>query len=515
MLPGRQFTADDILEILRRRFWLVLVPAALAAGVAALYARGLPDQYFSYSRIMVVPQRISESLVRNAITASIEDRLPAIRSQVLSRTSLERIIAEFDLYREERQRLVMAEVVEMMEGEIWTEISGPRQDTFIVGYSGTDPVKVTNVAERLGQLFIERSLGYRTDLIEDTTSFLDAELEEKRRQLEAVEQRLANYQRQHAGELPSQQLANIQQLQAANTRIQAAVDTINRARERRLSLEQQLANVRSMSDPTPIASEGPPPAGSTLERLRAAQEEVAAFEARGLRPGHPDLDAALRRVRDLSAQVAAESNRNPNEPALPPAEVARRNRMAQLQSEIDEVDRQIALAQEDERRARELAQTTQARIDAAPMREAEVIKLTRDYEIMDSAYRDLLTKRETARLSANLEQRQVGEQFSIVDPARIPERPSSPNRLRLTLMGLALGFGLGVAVAGVLEFRDRTIRSDEDLALVLDLPVLAVVPVMESASERRRHMLRRILLHGTCTLLVAAGVSLVVYALAG
>jgi polysaccharide chain length determinant protein (PEP-CTERM system associated) len=514
MLPGKRFTPDDILGILRRRLWLVLVPAAVIGAAAALYARSLPNEYFSYSLILVVPQRISESLVRNTITSSIEDRLPSIRAQVLSRTSLERIISEFDLYPEERKRMVMSDVVALMERNIVVEISGSRNDTFRVGFRGNNATLVTRVAQRLGNLFIDQSLSYRSALIEDTTSFLDTQLAEKRRELEEVEQKLAAYQRQHAGELPSQQLANIQQLQNANTRLQSIVDSINRSRERRLQLEQQLADVESTPVVDAVVPSGPVPSGSTLAQLTAARQEVAALEARGFRPGHPDLDAAQRRVRDLTARLAAESSGGPDEPVMSPAEAARQARMSDLRAQIAEVDRQIALAQQEEQRAREVVQATEARIDASPMREAELTALTRDYGIIESAYRDLLFKREAARLSANLEQRQVGESFRTVDPARIPDQPSAPDRPRISLFGLAIGLGFGLGLAGLFEFRDRTIRTDEDLALVLDLPVLAVVPVMESAGERRRNFWIRALIHSTCAVVVLAGMTVFAYVLA-
>lgn len=514
MLPGKTFTADDVIGVVRRRIWLILVPMAVVGAAAALYVRAIPNQYTSRTTIVVVPQRISESLVRDAITSSIEDRLPAIRAQVLSRTSLERIIGEFDLYPELRQTYVMEEVVRRMAEKITTDVSVSRNDAFIVGFTADDPFKAQQVAERLGQLFIDQSLSYRTSLIEVTTAFLDTQLEEKRRELQDVEQRLANYQRQHAGELPSQQMANIQHLQNANLRVQAAVDTINRARERRLTLERQIADARS--EPVSLAvpaADGQPPSGSALARLAAAQQEVAALEARGLRPGHPDLDAAQRRVTQLTAQVAAENRGGSDEPVASPAEATRRARLADLQAQIDEIDRQIAAAQVEEERAREVVRETQARIDAAPMREAEVTALTRDYTIIEAAYRDLLTKREAARLSASLEQRQVGEQFRIVDPARLPERPSAPDRPRISALGLAFGLALGVALAGLFEFRDRTIRTDEDLAYVLDVPVLAVVPVMESAQERRRHFWMRTLVGGSCAVIVAGGLAVFLYAL--
>jgi uncharacterized protein involved in exopolysaccharide biosynthesis len=196
MLPGKQYTPEVILGILRKRAWFLLVPLAVAAAATALWSRTLPDLYRSQTIVQVVPQRISPTLVRSTIETRIEDRLPAIREAILSRTRLESMILEFDLYPEERKYMVMEDVVGMMYDHIDTWII--RQDAFGVAFTGTDPVKVMRVTERLGNLFIEQSLSYRHNLTEVTDEFLESQLDETRRELEAQERRLEAYRRTYA-----------------------------------------------------------------------------------------------------------------------------------------------------------------------------------------------------------------------------------------------------------------------------------------------------------------------------
>src|SRR6185503_4516949 len=111
-------------------------------------------------------------------------------------------------------------------------------------------------------------------------------------------------------------------------------------------------------------------------------------------------------------------------------------------------------------------------------RESELTELTRDYSTLQDTYKGLLRKKEDSNLAANLERRQIGEQFKLLDPARVPEKPSSPNRPLLTLMGTVVGLVLGVLTLILVEYRDTSFATGDEVAAFLQLPVLAVVPAM-------------------------------------
>jgi hypothetical protein len=123
--------------------------------------------------------------------------------------------------------------------------------------------------------------------------------------------------------------------------------------------------------------------------------------------------------------------------------------------------------------------------------EAELADLTRDYDTTRESYEKLLRQNETARISESLERRQIGETFKTIDSARLPERPVSPDRMRLNLLGLAAGLGLGLGLVALLEYRDTTLKTDTDVLISLSLPVLAVIPAMTNARERRLLKQRR------------------------
>ena len=218
MLPGKVYKPSDALQILRRRFWVLLVPFSIVAACTAIYARYLPDVYRSDTLILVVPQRVPESYVRSTVTTRIEDRLQSISQQILSRTRLERIIQDFNLYPEERRVGIMEDVVEKMRRDIAVQVV--KGDAFRVGYVGTEPRTVMKVTDRLASLFIEENLRDREVLAEGTNQFLEAQLEDARRRLVETEKKLEAYRKQYAGQLPSQLDSNLQAVANAEGRLQ-------------------------------------------------------------------------------------------------------------------------------------------------------------------------------------------------------------------------------------------------------------------------------------------------------
>jgi uncharacterized protein involved in exopolysaccharide biosynthesis len=218
------------------------------------------------------------------------------------------------------------------------------------------------------------------------------------------------------------------------------------------------------------------------------------------KPDHPDIGLLKRRIRDLERKADAEALAAPVSNDGRPttaAEAARYQRVTGLRQELELLDRQIAQKQAEEKRLREVSGTYQARVDAAPARETELIELSRDYEGIQKMYDTLLAKKEESKIAANLERRQIGEQFKLLDPARMPERPFSPDRQLINFAGMGIGLAIGFALVALLEFRDSSFKLEHEVTSVLALPVLAVVPLMQSDVERRRVLWRRVILHGT------------------
>ena len=506
MIPGKTYTIDTLWHTAWRRKWLIVLPALLVASVTAVIIHRLPDLFRSETLILVVPQRVPESYVRSTVTARIEDRLQAISQQILSRTRLEQVITDFNLYAEERaDKELMEDIVERMRTyDIGIQII--KGDAFRVSYTASDPRTAMRVTERLGSLFIDESLRDREVLADGTTAFLATQLDEAQRKLVANENKLLEYQRLHDGELPSQTPANLQALHNTEMALQSLGESLNRDRERRITLERTVADIIEAPDERPAADSTPKPATINLEaELQVQKQALLALELK-LRPEHPDVRKQRRAVEELEKRVEAERLQGtlisrPTPQVLMTYD--KRKRLLDARTELDNLDRQIQGKLAEENRLHGMVAMYQARIQAAPIREAELASLTRDYETLQASYRSLLQKKEESQISANLEKRQIGEQFKIIDPARMPERPVSPDRPRLYLIAMIAAIAIGFAAAATAEFFDRTLRTEADVRAALNLVVLATVPYMRDAAASARRLRRNVAIGVAATTVLA------------
>jgi polysaccharide chain length determinant protein (PEP-CTERM system associated) len=486
MIPGQQYSPEDVLEAVLRRKWSIICPVVVLGLAAFLITRSLPNLYKSETTILVVPQRVPESYIRSTVTNRIEDRLRSIREQVLSRSMLERIILEFNLYPEQRKRAPMEEVVARMRNEV--DVDPPvKDDTFKISYVSGDPVVAQKVVARLASMFIDGNVHDRQVVAGETNDFIESQLENARQRLIEHEKKLEEYRRRYLGQLPSQLPSNLQVIQATQTQLQSLSESLNRDRDRRLVLEKALADLRA--DPitlstTTDATDRP------ADPVDTARTELTKLEQR-LKPTHPDVIAAKRHLAQLEADRKAGIAIGTGTPGARPADSLAARRLQETETELDKLDRQIASKEADTVRLRGTIADYQRRVEAVPTRESEMAELTRDYETLQKLYQSLLAKKEDSNIAANLEKQQVGEQFKVLDPARVPERPFSPKRLQLNLMAIGIGLALGIGLAALLEYRDTTLRNELQLQEAFRIPVLAVLPLMESVGEKRRRVVRR------------------------
>jgi polysaccharide chain length determinant protein (PEP-CTERM system associated) len=525
MLPGKELGLGTIIEMLRRHWVKLVVPPFATLFLALVYSGQLPDVYQADVLITIVAQRVPDSVVRTTVTIKTEERLSAIETQVLSRTPLEQLILELNLYPNERQRLPMEDVVAIMRAATFVVIERPR-----VGARGPEPPHAFHVqfqypnaqlaaivAQRLGSAFVDQNARDRGALADATNQFLESQLAQARARLEAQETKLEEFRQRHGNELPTQVQSNMQVINSTQLQIQALVEATARSRDRRLMNERiynELAADLAAPPPPPVPA--PTTSGSVAPAVSATAEAQLAH-ARGVleqlqlryQPEHPDVQRALRVIAELEPKAAAEralaeETGTPLPAALTPTDQTRRDRMRDMRAENDSLDRQIAFNEAEEKRLRLLATEYQRRIEAVPGVESEWSSLTRDYDTQMTAYKALLGKSEESKVALDLERRQIGEQFRILDSASVPTRPINPNRLAISGIGFGLGLALGIGFAFLLELKETSFRSESDVVESLLIPVLALVPHVATAEERRRRKLRGVL-KGTLATATAAG----------
>jgi polysaccharide chain length determinant protein (PEP-CTERM system associated) len=513
MLPGQNLTLDLTFKLLRRRPWHFIVPLCVGILGGLLYSRSQPSLYRSDAVIQVVPQRVPESYVSATVTERVEDRLRALAQQVLSRTQLEKLITEFELFPTERRRLPLEDVVVLMQTKrvliqplatAQTSRRDSQSEAFRVSFDYENPAVAQKVAEKLASYFIDTNARERGSQADQTSAFLDSQMTDARTRLEAQEKKLKDFRERNAGRLPTQMQTNMQAIQNAQLALQSLVQSLARDRDLRLvkdrlytdAMADAQAGVPAAAAPgaTPRAGDASgllPGGGSARQRLEAGRSLLAQMETR-LTPAHPDIGRLKRIIEDLEKQVAAEELQRPLSPEAggdrpaTPEEARRMERFREMRAEIESLDRQIAFKEGEEKRMRAEIAAYQARLEAVPGVESEWIALTRDYDTLQESYRQLLAKSENSKMAASLEQRAIGEQFRILDPARVPLKPHSPDRLRINLVGTLAGLGLGLLLLGFSHYRDSTMRTEADVLGAIELPVLALVPLVKSDADIRR-----------------------------
>jgi protein tyrosine kinase modulator len=499
----------DYIEIFLRRKWYFFIPFVVILVAAVLYAFSLPKMYRATTLVLVTPQKVPENFVRPTVTSRIEDRLQSISQEIMSRTRLEMVIAEFKLYAEQGKSLSQEEIVEMMRKNIQVEIKG-KEGFFTISYIGGDPKMVTMVTNKLASLFIEENLKLRELQAQGTSDFLTVELNAMRTKLEEQEATITNFKKQHISELPEQRDANLRILEQLQLQSQKVNDNLKAAQDRKVIIQKQLSDMkiqmaigRPSENPPSESPENPKQEGAaTTTESDSSQlplptrRGVSYYEAQLTRgrallselkskytAKHPDIVRAERHVADLEEKVEKMKARETGENTkvretamLDPSVVAS---FKAMENQLIATELEMRRLHDEDAKIKARIAGFQARIENTPMRELAMANLARDYQNTKESYHTLLKKSQEAQQAENLERRQKGEQFKVIDPARIPEKPLRGKVLKILLFGFLAGLGFGLGMVFLREQMDRSFRDADDLEATLEHRVLANIPKIE------------------------------------
>jgi protein tyrosine kinase modulator len=503
---GRGGGLASVLEVVRRRRLLALLPFLFVLTAAASFAFFLPGLWSARAVILVDRQQIPESFVKPTVTGDLEAQLLTLSQEILSRPRLAQIVQELSLYPRLRSSHSLEDIVDRMRRDIRLDFQGEtdrrprargevRSVAFSVAYAATDPRTAMLVANRLADLYVEENIRYREKQAAGTSDFLESQLKEVRSRLQEQERRIAEYKERYMGELPEQREANLRTLERLQQQLQLAHENNRRASERRQLITRSLAEIDQTTGLTAQSTGGPnvSPPEAAAGRLALLRQELAEMQTRfGER--YPDIINLKEQIRVLEAKVAAESPAAaaPAAPSRPTRDgkelrVAPQNPyIASLMQQLDQASIEAKTTSEEIATFNGQIATYQRRIENTPRREQELALITRDYETTRELFRSLLGKRGEAGIAADLEQRQKGERFRIIEPASFPERPVGPNRLRLLMVGVALGLGAAILAVILAEQVDTSYRSVEEIRGSLPVPILSVIPTIATERDRTR-----------------------------
>jgi len=503
-----------ILEIVRRRRLLALLPFAFVLAAAASLAFFLPSLWTARATVLVNRQEIPEAFVKSTVITDVDARLLTLSQDVLDTPRLSKIIQENNLYPALRRTKPMPDVVERMRKDIAIDVKEPperrgRESTslvFTVAYTTTDPVVSARVTNTLASLFSEENRRQREQQAVGTSEFLEAQLRELRSKLAGQEQKITAYKEQHLGELPEQKEVNLRTLERLQQQLSLAYENNRRATERRQNISQSMNNLDLASamagSPAAASIAGPTitPAESAAARLSILRQELAALQTT-YSDKYPDVVQMKEQIRLTERRAAEEEKRLAAAQAAaaspgnsPKAQLSRSSRDMQLavqnpyvlslMQQRDQADVEAKASNDEIKGLSGQIAMYQRRLEQTPKREQELALITRDYETTRDMFRQLLAKRGEADIAAELEQRQKGERFRVIDQARLPERPAGPNRLRLLIVGLVLAFGAaGVAVV-LAEQVDTSYRRAEEVRATAGVPVLSTIPRIVTEHDR-------------------------------
>jgi len=497
MLGHRELNVDDYLAILRRRWWVILVPALLGPAIAFSISLKLPERFTSETLVLVEQQRVPDSYVQSVTTEDLNQRLSTMQEQILSRTRLQPIIERFALYPQAKGQQSMEDPVNRMRKDVSVTPVKPVVSTragdlpgFYIRFVAGNARLAQQVCAEITSMFIEENLRQREQNAQGTTDFLQTQLEEAKRKLDERDAKLAQFKRKYMGSLPDETQTNLGLLGALNTQLEATTQTLNRAQQDKVYTEsllaQQVASWRAMK-----SADMPQP--ETLEQQLAAMEnQLLALEAR-YTSDHPDVikwKAAIEQLKKRIRDAGAAAKEKPAE-KVQAASVAEPPQIQQLRSQLHAYEQAIQANTREQERLKEQIKLYQSRIQLSPVVEQEYKEITRDYQTALDFYNDLLKKKNQSSMATDLERRQQGEQFRVMDPANLPEKPSFPNRPMFALAGFGGGLALGLGLALLLEMRDKSLRTERDVEFYLGQPTLVMVPSIAGAENGKQRWRRR------------------------
>jgi polysaccharide chain length determinant protein (PEP-CTERM system associated) len=468
--------------------WVALVVAWAVAVAGWVYVSQMPDQYRVSAQVHVDTESVLRPLLTGlAVEPNTNQRVDMLTRTLLTRPNLEQVARATDMHLQAFTEQEIEEVIDGLRRNLSIQSNDRRQNLYTVSYTSPNPRQSFEVVQALLNTFVEGFVGDTRVDSDMAQRFLDEQIQIYEQRLQAAEQRLADFRREHSGLLPGEAGDYYQRLQRIREDLRQTELELREAVNRRDEIQRQLSSV----DLRPV--------GGSRSLTPALDARIAAAQSRldeltlNFTDRHPDIISLRRTLEDLEQQRREETallqqGGRVDAGLLEDNPVYQEMRIVLSNAQV-EVSSLRVRADDHRRRIRELEEV----IDTIPQVEAELKRLDRDYEVNQRNFVELLQRRERGALSQSVEARGEQVQFRVVEPARIPLAPSGPNRLFLFAGVLLLGVGSGGGLAFVASqlrpvFDDRRV-----LNAVTGLPVLGTVALSRSTPRLARERLELVL----------------------
>jgi polysaccharide chain length determinant protein (PEP-CTERM system associated) len=474
-------TLGDYTSLLRRRwrYLATIVPAVLLLAVFLAYS--LPVSYRASGTIMLEPSSIPAEMVPTTVTGGAElgqfaqQQLELTRRRVMARENLVEIVQSVDPYPD--LQLSKNQKADFISADTSIEAVDPitlepllTSSAFSIYYVNEDPKRAAMVADKLLELFVTANRRTRAEQAKEAYQFLTAQSKQLESSMQEMELKLAKFKSKYGDALPQAETRNLAGMERAQRDLENVQREIRLVEERASLLELQVAEV----SPSLTAAVGD--WRTELAKLRA---ELALAEQKYTEE-HPDVRRLRRAIAEL-AQLGGASTKAGAAKADNPEYLRLRSQLTAAQRELDALRASAT-------RARSEVMSFEQNLSTAPNVEPEYVQLTRNYENAQRQYQGLQDKIKTAALALDLETEARGERFTLIRPASTPNKPYSPNRLGIILLGIVLGGGLAIGVAVLVDASDPTVRSSEDLVAIMEDTPVGAIPLILNRTDRRQRL---------------------------
>ena len=516
-------------KLFLRRKWMIVFSVLSVLFAASVYCVVSPELYKSSITILIIPQTVPEDYVRSTISVKVDQQLATIKQQVLSRTTLTKVMDELRLFEKERKKLSSEELFAMIRKRIEIDVvRGSGRDSseaFSLSFLHERPNDAMHAAARLASLFIDENMKTREQQAVGTSEFLESQLRGTKARLEVMEQRVKEYKIRYMGELPQQMDANLRMLTGLQDRLRSNETGTRTVEERKVFLEAQI-NLIGRSSPAASAGNGKSAPALSRDPVQSLQMQLASKKAKLAELSErytemvPEVVRTKQDVADLEKRIAEvwRSAANPSagdtnaDSQIGAASLHESDEIRRMRAQLKATTAEIASLKKEKEEIRKNIASVERKIEQSPRREQEMISLIRDYENQKKSYDDLQKKKLEADVSQNLEKRQKGTQFQILDPANLPEEPFQPNRKKVMGISLLLALALGFSGAIAWEAMDLRLRDVRDFRKLYKVPILGCIPVFQDQQHQRERAVRRATVFGgLITFTMAFSIFLLVY----
>jgi len=450
----------QILDIaLRRKYWIIIpFPIVLAAGF--IFIKITPRIYQAQTLIVVQKQEVPDKYVESTIAEAVGARLKSISQEVMSRTNLEKIVKEYKLYNE-HEKLNIDDKVDLLRENINIKLNkvGKGVGSFSITFENRNRKKVAEIANNISSSFIEKNLKMREAHALGTSFFLADELESAKNRLNEKEEQMKNYRTKYMGAMPEQLTTNLKIIERLQIQVEQSYNNLRDAKTRERSIEKAIndTEVNTHSNQLDQAS-----------NISSLKKSLAQLETKYTKK-HPDVRSMKKRIARLEEE----------KPEPIPETDKEHSQDARVKSSLHSVKMEVKFFQDEINKIKSQIENYQHRVNETPKRQQELLMLNRDYKNLLALYDSLLKRKLDADIAVNMERKQKGEHFRVVDPAKEPTKPIRPNVHMIAIGTVAFGLILGVGLAFVRDILDTSFKWPDEVETFLEVPVLISMPIVK------------------------------------